>query len=72
MKEVDETMDGYCNIERKMTIHKKLPNGKYICISSNCSHAGGQHSELPKPPRRIKVDEYKRLKLKDLNLWDGK
>ena len=44
---------GYCNIERAMTIHKQLENGKWICISSNCSMISGQSKTLKKAPKII-------------------
>jgi len=54
MEEVDnKTMrrKGYCNIEKKETWFKRLPNNKWICESSNCSTAAGQCNEVPVMPK---------------------
>lgn len=44
---------GYCIIEERVTSFKRLPNGKWICESGNCSMAKGQCKEVPKPPKKI-------------------
>ena len=62
-------MEGYCKIERRMTLWKRLPNGKYICVSGNCSHAGGQYDKPPKEPKQARKEEYKYLKLEGLKSW---
>ncbi len=48
---MEKTMDGYCMIEKKTTIWKKLPNGKWICISPNCSGIRGQYETPPQKPK---------------------
>lgn len=35
-------IEGYCPIEDKITLWKKIENGKWVCISSGCSFASGQ------------------------------
>ena len=42
---------GYCSIEKIETIFKKIDNGKFVCISSNCSHVRGQYTKPPKSPK---------------------
>jgi len=59
----EQTMrkQGYCIIEKRVTSFKKLPNGKWICESSNCSMTSGQCKEVPPVPKKIypaKIDFY--------------
>lgn len=56
MKIGDETMEGYCKIENKITTWKRLPNKKYICTSSGCSMCSGQYEKPPKQPKLPKPD----------------
>ena len=42
---------GYCKIEGKITLFKKLPNGKWLCESSNCSMTSPQWDEVPPIPK---------------------
>ena len=51
-QEVNVTKMGFCKIEGKETIHRLLPNGKWVCISSNCSYCSGQKKELELIPAR--------------------
>ena len=60
MKEVIKTMEAYCKIEARVTPWKRIGNGKWICVSSNCSGASGQYKIPPKPPI-IKKINYLRL-----------
>lgn len=68
MEEVIQTMEAYCLIENKQTRWRKLPNGKWICTSSNCSMCSGQYKNPPKAPKPEK-SKFKYLKFKDFRKW---
>lgn len=51
---------GYCKIEDKETVFEKLPNGKWLCKSPNCSHAAGQYEKLPKVPETVIISNLKK------------
>ena len=43
---------GYCKIEGRNTVWKKLDNGKWLCVSPSCSMLSGQYDEPPKSQER--------------------
>lgn len=50
---------GYCKIEKRITWFRKLPNGKWLCESSNCSMTSGQCKEVPPIPKKIYPTKFK-------------
>lgn len=60
-QEVKQTMaeqykNGWCPIENKTTMFKRIQNGKWICNSGTCSYASGQYDKPPKQPKALKVN----------------
>jgi len=49
---------GYCPIEKKITLFRKLDNEKWLCVSTNCSGAAGTYKTIPKQPEQPKPEHY--------------